>query len=654
MRLRPTLLLAAALGGTLFPDTSPAQSPTDAQRAAIVDKLSQLRAAVADLKRDRGDLRPVADVEVYAKAAEWILRHGEFYRPEYADRALAALQTGLQRAGQLAAGNSPWLHQPGMTVRGYYSGVDGSVQPYALTLPAGVADHPGKRWPLYVKLHGRAEQMNEVDFIHRYDGKPLPEGQDWIQLDVFGRMNNAYRFAGETDVFEAMADVSRTARVDSRRITLWGFSMGGAGAWHLGLHHPSKWSSVGAGAGFVDFYNYQKRSEPLPPYQHKTLGIYDALEYALNAFNVPFCTYGGELDPQLAASTAMVAAAQKLDVPIKLLIGPGTGHTFHPDSFAEFMAFHREHSEKGRPAYPGREEIRFTTRTVKYNECEWLSIEEMIAQYEPAVVTSRFNSETGNLEIQTENVAALQLQRDIASYVEIDGTVLPLATAAGGLLPGVYYEKGDKGWQLLDYEASRNFMRNSDGRKRRDLQGPIDDAFMQPFVCVRGTGRPWSAEHDAWARWTLERFEREFDKWMRGQVPIVDDSALGEALIAEKNLVLFGDPGSNSVLARILQDLPVQWDREGFEIGGRHYDHAGHGLALIYPNPLNPRRYVVLNSGHTFHEADFKASNAWLFPRLGDAAVQKFERKPDGSFAESVVWAELFDGSWRLPERRNE
>lgn len=29
-------------------------------------------------------------------------------------------------------------------------------------------------------------------------------------------------------------------------------------------------------------------------------------------------------------------------------------------------------------------------------------------------------------------------------------------------------------------------------------------------------------------------------------------------------------------------------------------------------------RAVVINSGHTFGEADFRGTNAWLYPRLGE------------------------------------
>src|SRR5690606_39603725 len=144
------------------------------------------------------------------------------------------------------------------------------------------------------------------------DNKPADAEQTWIQIDVFGRTNNAYRWSGETDVFEALNAVRRLFRIDDRRIVLRGFSMGGAGAWHLGLHYPSEWCSVGPGAGFVDFYDYQKVKEKLPPFQDKTLRIYDAIDYVQNAFNVPICTYGGEQDAQLVASTKMVEAAEKL------------------------------------------------------------------------------------------------------------------------------------------------------------------------------------------------------------------------------------------------------------------------------------------------------------------------------------------------------
>lgn len=650
-------VVAAAMIG-LEPAVTVAQPADPADRARLEARLSELSRQVEEL---RGQIsasripdfeRSVADVAVFAKAVDWCLRHNEFFKPVYVQQAEQALQAGLERAKALAAGSSPWQNQPGSRVYGYWSRVDGSSQPYALTLPNSFTPDGSNRWPLHVVLHGRAGTMNEVNFISRHEGKPAPDSQDWIQLDVFGRTNNAYRWSGETDVFEAVDDVKRRFRIDDRRVTLHGFSMGGAGAWHLGLHYPDQWSSVGPGAGFVDFYGYQKQTEQLPAYQHATLGIYDAVDYALNAFNVPVCTYGGELDAQLLASTTMVDAAKQLDVPIKLLVGPGMGHKFHPESLKQFMEFHLEASRTGRPSFPGSKHIRFTTRTLKYNKCEWLTIEEMLKPYVPTTVDARINDD-GDVEVSTRNVSVLQIARETASQAIIDGDRLPLNSAADGLLPGVYYQKTRDGWVVQSYQESKRFLDNPDLMKRHNLQGPIDDAFMESFICVRGTGEPWSSKQQAWADWTLARFEREFDQWLRGRIRIVDDSDVTEEMIASSHLVLFGDPGSNTLLAKVAKKLPMlHWEAATFQIDGRTFSTDDHGLSMIYPNPLNPRRYIVINSGHTFHEKDFKASNSWLFPRLGDVAVQKFVPDDKGGYVETVEWAEIFNSGWRLPVRR--
>ena len=105
-------------------------------------------------------------------------------------------------------------------------------------------------------------------------------------------------------------------------------------------------------------------------------------------------------------------------------------------------------------------------------------------------------------------------------------------------------------------------------------------------------------------------------------------------------------------MARVIDKLPVRWTKDSFEVNGKAYDSATHTLSLIYPNPLNPRRYVVINSGHTMHEKDFRASNSWLFPKLGDIAVQKFPDGVNDPTKATTVWAEMFDSNWKLPVRK--
>ena len=98
------------------------------------------------------------------------------------------------------------------------------------------------------------------------------------------------------------------------------------------------------------------------------------------------------------------------------------------------------------------------------------------------------------------------------------------------------------------------------------------------------------------------------DHWrtqFRGEARVKDDKDVTDADIAANNLVLWGDPSSNAVLAKIADKLPIRWDADGVRVGDRTYNAGHHVPVLIYPNPLNPKRYVVLNSGFTFREYDY-------------------------------------------------
>jgi hypothetical protein len=71
---------------------------------------------------------------------------------------------------------------------------------------------------------------------------------------------------------------------------------------------------------------------------------------------------------------------------------------------------------------------------------------------------------------------------------------------------------------------------------------------------------------------------------------------------------------------------------------------------LIYPNPLNPKRYVVLNSSFTFREYDY-LNNARQVPKLPDFAVIDVNVPPSPRAPGRVVTADFFDEQWQLPAK---
>jgi hypothetical protein len=124
-----------------------------------------------------------------------------------------------------------------------------------------------------------------------------------------------------------------------------------------------------------------------------------------------------------------------------------------------------------------------------------------------------------------------------------------------------------------------------------------------------------------------------------------------EADIAEHNLVLWGDPQSNKLLAKIAEKLPIRWTDKTVKVGEKEYNSADHVPVLIYPNPLNPKRYVVLNSGFTYREYDY-LNNARQVPKLPDFAVVDINVLMNSRHPGGIVGAGFFNERWELPGAR--
>ena len=629
----------------------PRYQPTAEERRAIEEAIRSIE-SVPLKPLPRPEVR--AEVEVYRKAGVWALREDEFYDKKDVAMTLAVLKRGLERANLMADGMRPWIEARGSFVLGYYSKVDGSAQPCAVVVPADLdLKDNDARHRLDVVLHGRGETLNEARFISQHDGKPAPaDAAGKITLHVFGRTNNAYRWAGETDVFEAIEAVKRNYKIDDRRIVLRGFSMGGAGAWHLGLHYPAKWAAVEAGAGFSETRNYAKLGD-LSETQAKLLRVYDAVDYAANARNVPMAGYGGEDDPQKQAAINIEDALKALGHTMKTeglatrgegidflrVVGAKMGHKVDPASAKLLKQFNDEHAAKGLDYTPKR--LRFVTYTLKYNEGAWITIEQIGEHYRRATVEAEIIND--QVIVGTvENVVVLGVERHAGETIRFGEQQFPLELAVKGLLPYVYFQREENAWRPLDYDESRALQENTERGKRHNLQGPIDDAFSGSFLCVRGTGTPWGPKVGKWADARLDAFAADWRRFFRGELRIKNDTEVTDDDIENHNLILFGDPGSNRVLARVLKGLPVEWTETELKLGGT-FAAPGHAPVLIAPNPLNVAHYIVLNSGHTFGAKEFSGTNALLYPRLGDYAVFAVDGDRD-----EVKTSGLFDERWKL------
>ncbi|HEY1123557.1 MAG TPA: prolyl oligopeptidase family serine peptidase, partial [Haloferula sp.] len=506
-------------------------------------------------------------------------------------------------------------------------------------------------------FHGRGEKLSELDFIHQrltQAGEFTP--QDTIVLHSYGRYCNGQRFAGETDFFEAMEVVKRDYRIDEDRIIVRGFSLGGAACWHITTHHAWEWCAANPGAGFSEteefLNNFQGEKLKPYPWERKLWNLYDSTAVAGNLFNCPTVAYSGEIDKQQQAANAMADAIASRDsgIFLKHIIGPNTGHSYEKEAKAGVAIEIDSIAEAGRRRVP--REVRFETYSLKTNRCAWIEVDGLGEHWQPASVQAGYDKD--GFHVRAKNVTAFTLNFEAGTFPEEIGPYFQVYVnedSAIGEKQGAH-RPSDRSFHMSfeqDEAGDWNAVREAQTgpRKEHDLQGPIDDAFMDSFIFVRPTGKAANEKAGAWAAAELDRAVREWRRQFRGDVRVKDDTAVTEEDIRSANLILWGDPSSNVVMAKVAPQIPLKWDANGIQAGERHFPAADHALVCIYPNPLNPVRYVVFNSSFTFREYDY-LNNARQTPKLPDWAVIDLNTPPNSRYPGAIPAAGFFGEKWEL------
>ena len=613
---------------------------------AVPARLAALRPRLATVSGD--DNR--TDVEVLIKAVEFAITGGEWWKTSDLAHASWALDEAASRLDALDRDQRPWRNARGLSVHGFRSRLDGSVQPYGLWIPAAL--DLSKPVPLWIWLHGRGEKETDLHFLHqRALRNPEFTPDDAIVLLPFGRYCNGWKGPGRVDVFEARDAVAAVHAIDPDRVVLAGFSMGGAGAWQIGTRRAGEFCAVHGGAGFVDTRRYTGvDTASLPPHEVRLWTTTDVPPVARNLLNLPAIAYSGEIDKQRAASEIMVESLAAEGRQLPHVVGAGMGHKYDAASKQEITDFLRRATAVGRAVRPA--EIHLATTTLADARVGWVEALGLGEHFAAARIDASRAEQGGALEITatTTNLTAVAFH-DISSpaSLRIDGVTLEAPPRPAGEPLVVAREPflSAGAWRVTTAAELPAH------RKRPGLTGPIDDAFNAPFIVVPPAGPGIDPAIDRFVTSEFEHFRRRWHDLFRGELPVVAAADVTAAMLLDHHLVLFGDPVSNPLVARVLPGLPLRWTREEVAIAGRHHGAQDHVPVLIQPNPLCPStaaaagRYVVLNSGVTFREED-DASNAWQNPKLPDWAVIDITLPPDGRMPGRITAAGFCDERWRV------
>jgi hypothetical protein len=167
-------------------------------------------------------------------------------------------------------------------------------------------------------------------------------------------------------------------------------------------------------------------------------------------------------------------------------------------------------------------------------------------------------------------------------------------------------------------------------------------AFVGP-----ATNRLTDSAIDKWVTSEFAHARQEWRRHYRGDVVVRNADQVSADDIENKNLILFGTAASNPLIAKIVDQLPLSWKDKELVVGSHKFDSSKFVPALVYPNPLNPKRYVVINSGFTFREYAY-LNNARQIPMLPDWAIIDATAGRNSQFPGKIAASGFFDEAWKV------
>jgi hypothetical protein len=124
----------------------------------------------------------------------------------------------------------------------------GRVQPYAVCLPATYG--PGQRLPMTLLLHSLTLGQSQFAAIDPRLLHEICDGRDSVVVTPLARGPSCWYFdEGELDVWEVWARAAEQLGTDPNRTVITGYSMGGYGAYKLGLAYPEVFAKAVVLAG---------------------------------------------------------------------------------------------------------------------------------------------------------------------------------------------------------------------------------------------------------------------------------------------------------------------------------------------------------------------------------------------------------------------
>lgn len=451
------------------------------------------------------------------------------------------------------------------------------------------------------------EAANRTDSFHAWSS---------LDIQVKGRKG------AHIELEEATAALCRDFSIDPDRIFLTGWSDGGFTAIWLASRYPHLVAGIAPACGNWQYSNIED------------VGLSNLPTLAVDGWSD-----GGYNNLQFNRWLAL----RGMGADARCIWGQH-GHSYQPYEDAEEFQYLMDWAKgKRRDLYPKK--VRYATWNLSWNRAYWFAIDRV----ENPVLAAQFEAEVteGNrIQVQARNIAAYRL---LLSEKLVDPQK-PVVVVTNGKQSYSGPVKTDLLIDLTPRPAGR-FVKDA------SLPDDIAAAIIESTYATPGSSaipsRRWLAVRSTgWDERTAGLLAKWVPKDAKADVEVSDED------VARCNLLVYGGPDVNKFAARIAADLPVQFGRGKFTAGSKVYDQPTNCVAFLHPNPLNPKRYVLVygfNDAETFARHGFFGMTGGSLSefRTGDCLISGIpaDRRRWGAAVSGKNFESrhlMFDAAWNV------
>jgi poly(3-hydroxybutyrate) depolymerase len=456
---------------------------------------------------------------------------------------------------------------------GYLSEIDSTYQPYDLLIPQSY--NPAKKYALVLLLHGYQNEIHKYSELAKDDKSSELDSLGIIKVALYGRRNHFYLGAAEEDVLTVMNIVQSKYSIDQNKIYLTGSSMGGYGTWFIGLNHPDLFAAI---------------SPVCPPsiFQGtKFMNTVSPIEYISNAQNLPARIYHGAADSTVNVdnSRQMAARLKGMNYDYVYTEYPGVGHDSwnKADADKDRLPWLLKYT---RNQYP--DSVKHKAFYLRYGKAYWLEITGKKDWNKFAEIQGEIAGKNV-IHVHTDNISSffVDLKHPAVDPKEpleiiINRDSLALSSYPEGM---DFHLLKDSIWVIG--KSIENGL-----TKKQGLEGPFNAVETGSFLIVYGTGNAQKTGMLKKIGTLMQNGYAASDM----DIKLVPDTLVIQGKLAEKNnLYLIGSPDENSYLKEIISGLPLSFGKDSLEFNGK-YSRMETGIKMIYPNPQQADKYVIIDT----------------------------------------------------------